>query len=132
MNKRKYEEWNLNRFCTKINTNVIGAASKLFKYFIKKYNPESITSYSMNDFSNGNLYKILGFKQTGFNKVYWYFEPKTLKRYHRSSFTKNNILKYGWRDKKDNTWTELDVMKEYGYFQIYDSGQTKWSWYKIS
>ena len=28
------------RFCNKINTNVIGSASKLFKYFIEKYKPE--------------------------------------------------------------------------------------------
>jgi hypothetical protein len=29
-------EWNINRFCNKLDYNVIGGASKLFKYFLEK------------------------------------------------------------------------------------------------
>jgi hypothetical protein len=31
----KKDEWELNRFCNKLNTNVVGAASKLLSFFIK-------------------------------------------------------------------------------------------------
>ena len=55
--------WTLNRFCNKLNTRVVGGASKLLHHFIKKYNPSSIVSYSHNDISNGNLYKKLGYKE---------------------------------------------------------------------
>ena len=57
--KTKYE---LIRFCNKINTNVIGGASKLFKYFIKNYNPNEIISYADKRWSNGMLYNILNFE----------------------------------------------------------------------
>ena len=121
------QQWELVRFCNKLNTRVIGGASKLLKYFIKTYQPTSIVSFSMNDISDGNLYKMLGFETDGkITHSYWYIDPKTLKRYHRSSFTKQSIVKKGWRDKIDNGWTEKQVMEEQGYFCIYDSGQLKW------
>lgn len=128
--KKHKQQWELVRFCSKIHTRVIGGASKLFNYFVKKYNPESIVSFSMNDISDGGLYTYLGFVNDGSNNSYWYIEPKTLKRYHRTSFTKQAIVKRGWRDKVDSSWTEKQVMEEQGYLRIYDSGQTKWVWSK--
>lgn len=125
--KNHKQQWELVRFCNKLNTRVVGGASKLLKYFIKIYHPTSIVSFSMNDISDGNLYKQLGFKTEGIiTHSYWYIEPGTLKRYHRSSFTKQQIVKRGWKDKVDNTWTEMEAMEEQGYFKIYDSGQMKW------
>ena len=38
--------WHLDRFCNKLNTNVVGGASKLLKYFINQYNPDVIISFS--------------------------------------------------------------------------------------
>lgn len=125
--KNHKQQWELVRFCNKLNTRVVGGASKLLKYFIKIYHPTSIVSFSMNDISDGNLYKQLGFKTDGIiTHSYWYIEPGTLKRYHRSSFTKQQIVKRGWKDKVDNTWTEVGAMEEQGYFKIYDSGQMKY------
>lgn len=125
--KKHNQQWELIRFCNKINTRVVGGASKLLNYFIKTYHPTSIVSFSSNDISDGNLYKKLGFITDGkINNSYWYIEPKTYKRYHRSSFTKREIVKRGWKDEVNNTWTENEAMKERGYFQIYDSGQLKW------
>lgn len=125
--KKHNQQWELIRFCNKLNTRVVGGASKLLKYFIKTYQPTSIISFSSNDISDGNLYKKLGFITDGkINNSYWYIEPKTYKRYHRSSFTKREIVKRGWKDEVNNTWTENEAMKERGYFQIYDSGQLKW------
>lgn len=42
---KKYQ-YELSRFCSKNNCNVIGGASKLFNYFIDNYNPISITFIS--------------------------------------------------------------------------------------
>ena len=125
--KKHKQQWELVRFCNKLNTRVIGGASKLLKYFIKEYNPNSIISFSMNDISDGDLYKKLGFKTDDIiTQSYWYIKPDTMKRYHRSSFTKQAIVKKGWKDKIDNTWTEKETMVEKGFFCIYDSGQLKW------
>ena len=95
--KEHKQEWELVRFCNKLNIRVVGGASKLLKYFIKQYNPKSIVSFSMNDISNGDLYKTLGFvTDDKITQSYWYIDPNTMKRYHRTSFTKQSIVKRGW------------------------------------
>lgn len=120
-------EWHLDRFCSKLNTRVVGGASKLLNYFIKHYDPDTIISFSSNDISNGNLYKQLGFKSDyKYQQSYWYFRPGTLKRDHRSSWSKSEIVRKGIKEKIDDTWTEFEVMEELGFFCIYDSGQFKW------
>ena len=127
--KQHKQQWELVRFCSKLNTRIVGGASKLFNYFIKTYNPISMVSFSMNDISNGNLYNKLGFIKECENISYWYIEPHTDKRYHRASFSKQMIIKKGWKDSKEG-WTEYEVMDEKGYYRIYDAGQTKWIWNK--
>ena len=107
-----------------MNTVVIGGASKLLKHFEKMVNPEIIYSYSSNDISNGNLYKKLDFKEDSISIPYWYVEPKTLNRYHRTSFTKREITRKGMTS--DTKFTESEVMKKYNFLKIYDSGMTKW------
>lgn len=60
--KMPEEEWNLSRFCTKLDTNVVGGASKLLSYFIKNYRPDRIISYADRDWSEGKLYYNLNFE----------------------------------------------------------------------
>ena len=55
-------EYELARFCNKKYTNVIGGASKLLKYFERKYKPKSLLSYANRRWSRGNLYYKLGFE----------------------------------------------------------------------
>ena len=120
-------EWELSRFCTKCNTQIVGGAEKLLKYFIRHYHPLVISSFSSNDISNGNLYKKLGFtSDLKLNESYWYVDSKTYNRYHRSSFTKNNIIKKGLAPNKDN-WTESEAMSSTQYLKIYDTGTIKWT-----
>jgi hypothetical protein len=60
-NKMKIYEWNLSRFCNKLDYNIIGGASKLLKYFIKSIKSKRIISYADRDWSLGELYYKLGF-----------------------------------------------------------------------
>jgi len=60
--KMENNSWNLSRFCSLINTNVVGGASKLLNYFVKKYNPKKIITYADYEWSDGLLYKKLGFE----------------------------------------------------------------------
>ena len=126
INKNEYE---LTRFCTKLNTHITAGATRLLNYFIKKYNPKIITSFSCNDISNGNLYQKLGFIQESISISYWYVAKNTYERFHRSRFTKTEIIRNGllpeeFRDKK---WTESEVTKSMGLFKIFDSGKIKWT-----
>jgi len=86
--KMEVDEWNLSRFCNKLDTSVIGGASKILSYFIKKYKPSRIISYADKDWSNGNLYNKLKFeKMYVTNPDYKYLYKK--KRIHKSSFRKS-------------------------------------------
>ena len=78
-------EWELLRFCNKLNTNVIGGASKLFKYFIKKYNPKEIITYADRSYSNGNLYKQLGFNFLHKTEPNYYYVIDGIRK-HRFGF----------------------------------------------
>lgn len=117
-NINKYE---LLRFCNKLNTSVVGSASKLFKHFVKNYDFSEIITYSNLDISDGNLYKVLGFKEEGHTGInYWWVKNGV--KYHRSNFMKHKLVKGG----ADPNKTENEIMKERGYFKLYGTGNIKW------
>ena len=121
--KSKENSYELLRFCNKLNTNVIGGASKLFKYFIKNYKPVEITSYADRSWSIGNLYEKLEFKFDHKTRPnYYYFKNK--KRFHRFNFRKDQLIKNGAEPNK----TEYEIMTEKGFYRIFDSGNLKFIW----
>lgn len=124
-NTNKKDEWELIRFCNKLYTNVIGGANKLFNYFIKKYSPNSIISYSDNRYFSGNLYKNLGFEYVNKTKISYYYVIKGL-RYHRFNFRKDILIKNGF----DKNKSEHEIMVERGIYRIYDCGNKKWIYNK--
>ena len=102
---------------------MIGGCSKLFSYFVKKYSPNKIISFSSNDISEGELYKRLGFTFDHETIGYWYVD-KNMKRHHRYSFTKKMLVKRGF----DPNLSERQIMSQLNYYRIYDSGQKKWEY----
>lgn len=58
----KSDDMEIIRFCNKLGYQIIGGASKLFKYFTKNYTFNNIVSYAEADISNGKLYEKLGMK----------------------------------------------------------------------
>lgn len=108
-------EWNLNRFCNKLDINVIGGASKLLKHFIKENQPNRIISYSDKDWSTGDLYYKLGFNKISETDVDYKYIIEN-KRVHKSSFRKSNL---------DTELSESNYMFESGIFKIYDCGKMK-------
>ena len=108
----------LTRFSSDINSLVIGGASKLLKYFIKEYKPLEITTYADRRWSQGDLYKTLGFTLNKINRPsYWYV--KNGKRYHKSNFRKEKLSKMGIDIENK---TEEKIMKELKFLRIYDCG----------
>ena len=120
------DEWELYRYCCKGGVQVVGGASKLFKYFINNYHPNSVISFSSNDISDGSLYKVLNFERVKDGLSYWYIKDNI--RYHRYNFTKQKLIKEGY----DPNMTESEIMTNRGFYCIYDTGQTKWKWSKKS
>ena len=121
---RKEDGYELVRFCNKLNTVVIGGASKLLNYFIHTYNPTKIISYSSNDISNGNLYNELGFQKVNESAIaYWYINHNTFQRYHRFNFRKQKLKEMGYNIENQ---TEFQIMNDLPFWRIYDSGTTRW------
>jgi len=90
-NKFQYE---MIRFCSKKYLNVVGGASKLFKYFIRNYDPQSVISYADKRYSDGNLYKILGFEYSHSSAPnYFYYKLGTNVLYPRIKFQKHKLEK---------------------------------------
>ena len=113
--------YELIRFVNKINTCVIGGASKLVTYFIKNNIPEYIISYSDNHISSGNLYEKLGFKFAHIsNPGYWYVINDI--RENRFNWRKSVLVEMGYDKEK----TEFEIMSELGYNKIFNSGNKKW------
>jgi hypothetical protein len=110
-------EWELLRFCNKINHSVIGGASKLFKHFIKNYKPNQLISYADRRWSQGNLYDQLGFNKTH-NSTPNYFYVVNNEREHRFKYRKNLLVEAGFDIKK----TEREIMYDRGIYRIYDCG----------
>ena len=111
-------DYELLRFCNKTNTTVIGGASKLLKYFKKKYTYTSLISYADRRWSEGNLYKNLDFELVSKTKPN-YFYTKGVYRENRFKYRKSEINK-----NKENK-TEREIMSELGYYRIYDAGTLK-------
>ena len=121
--KSQEGSYELLRFCNKLNTTVVGGASKMFKYFLNNYVIKDIISYSLNTHSDGNLYKELGFtlEKSNYPNYFWI---KNKKRYHRFSFRKDKLVKNG----SDIDKTEVEIMYDMGYYRVFDSGSKKWTY----
>jgi hypothetical protein len=122
-NKKK--EFELIRFCNILNSNVVGASSKLFKYFLNNYSENNILSYSDFRLFDGKMYETLGFKKIHLSKPD-YFWCKKLERKHRFNFNKQKLIKDGYDPNK----TEVVIMHERGYYRIWSCGQVRWEYNK--
>lgn len=117
--KSKNNCYELLRFCNKKDISISGGASKLFNYFIQKYKPFKIISYSSCDISSGKLYETLGFKNVGHSETMWY--RKGTKRYNRVNFMKHKIIKV----ESDKNKTEQEIMLGMGYTRIWGCGNLR-------
>jgi hypothetical protein len=119
--KNKDGSYELTRFCNKTFNNVIGGASKLLKYFINKYTPIEIETYSDNLISGGDMYQKLGFEYSHTSKPgYWYVIDE--KREHRFNWRKSKLKKLGG----DMSKSENEIMEGWGFYKIYNAGNKKW------
>lgn len=115
-------EYELLRFCNKLNTNILGGASKLFKYFKDNYNPKEITTYADRCYSNGGLYEQLGFKFIGKTPPNYSYYDRNCNKLNRFNYRKDKLVKQGF----DINKTEFQIMDELGYLRVFNSGNLKY------
>jgi very-short-patch-repair endonuclease len=122
INSKSENKYELLRFCNKLNTDVVDSTSKLFNFFLKKYNPKQTISYSDRSYSNDNLYKQLGFTLDNITKPNYYYIIDGIRMSH-FNFRKNILINDGY----DSNKTEHEIMLERNIYRIYDSGNFKFT-----
>jgi len=119
----KSADYELVRFCNKLNTTVVGGASRLLSNF-KKNVGGAIVSYANRRWSDGGLYDTLGFDYVHTsNPGYQY----TL-NYH-DMMSRIRFQKHKLKDKLelfDENLSEWENMKNNGYDRIWDCGNLKY------
>lgn len=100
------------RFCNKLNTTVVGGASKM----LKNSNIKKCISYCDLRYSSGGLYKSLGMRLLRTTKPNYYYTLDRIHLLHRTNFQKHKISKVG------DSRTEWQIMYDRGYRRIYDCG----------
>jgi hypothetical protein len=113
----------LSRLCFKDGVTVQGGATKLFKYFVewsKSKGYDRILSWSDNTFTEGGIYRILGFELINeYGPDYFYWDMK------------NDCYLSKQSQKKGHTGcpkeiTERNWCYERGLYRIYDCGKKLW------
>lgn len=129
----KAYDWELIRYCS--SAAVVGGAKKLFKAFLKNYQPQSIISYCDRSKFSGTLYSELNFShlRTSSPAKHWH-NPKT-----KQHFTDALVRQQGFSrlvNKKEASEDNLatsdntTLMLEAGFVEVYDCGQATYVWKK--
>ena len=123
-NNNQYE---LIRFSSELNTIVIGGNIRLFNFFIKKYNVQSIISYCNLRYGTDTFYHYAGFSLLYISQPnYFYFHNNDDKIIYSCEMHKlpKNIKPF------DPKLTQWENMKLNGYDRIWDCGNSVYVWNK--
>lgn len=111
--KGKYE-YEVIRGATKLNINVVGGATKIWKYFIDKYNPSSCVYYvDYNYFNGSSVSKIPGMEFIKIQRSYKNYNKITKEVFARNPSKNREIQK---------------LYKENIVYKIYNAGVKVYLW----
>lgn len=127
--REKRNCYDLNRFSTKTEYRLPGIASKIFKYFIRKYNPDRVKSFldrRWNQECFNNVYNSIGFEVEAILPINYSYIMGN-KRFHKFSFRKPIL------SKKYNlplSMTEHEMCQAINAYRIWDCGLVRYVWTK--
>lgn len=129
----KQRQWTLGRYATRIP--VAGAASRLFKAFVKEHNPPSVKSFSDNRWFSGAMYEQLGFDlEADVPPDYQVWSAKLglrPKPHYQRRVLPTRLREHGVEesfDPKTDQRTEAEMTYLMGARRIYDCGKKRWVW----
>lgn len=144
----KNVEWEAIRSCSKKDHVIVGGFTKCDKFFMKKYNPESIISYV--DMATSTGQTELSFNNWEFSHLTkpsatWVKILSTENNKKASTFISDSSIRrlsadrlFGFEpgtvfDRFDNTGREItnkEIMLSQGYIQVFDTGRKVFIWRK--
>lgn len=123
-------DYELARFCSKLNTSVAGGANKLFKYFVENYHPSKVVSFSDVAHTSGKLYEVLGFKRVRQSapSYHWgdIYDDVWLNRVNCQKRFLKKLLNDECIDIENQT--EKQIMESHKFVQVFDCGTIRWEW----
>jgi hypothetical protein len=123
-NKNEFE---LLRYCNKLNVNVIGGASRLFEHFLKDHGEiQEVISFADRRWSVGNLYEKLDFTLVGQTEPAYYYVIDGI-RHNRIEFQKHKLIAEGFSP----DMTEHEIMLSRKIYRIYDCGNLKYRFTRL-
>jgi len=125
----KRYNYELLRFCNKLNISITGGASKLFSKFLKENPKNSVISYANFSLFFGGLYKNLGFEYKHMSSPGYVYEKcnKVISRY---SAQKGKLKKLLGKNNFVQELSETENMINNGFNKIYDSGNLVYEYIK--
>ena len=124
-------EYELIRMCFKSGCRVVGGAERMFKFFITRYNPTSIVTYTDLAKFTGDIYTRLGFESNGLESItepnYIWYDITSKLVLSRYKTQKHKLIAVGIGNESQ---TEDEIMKERDFLKIYDSGNLRLVWEK--
>lgn len=124
----KRVQWEISRFSSELYTSISGGAAKLFSYFIRKFTPESVITYSDRRLFSGKIYASLGMSFQQYTAPAYTYVSPTNALYSRLAFQKHKLSKK--LSVFDPAKTEWQNMQDNGYDRIWDCGHAKFLWTK--
>lgn len=115
-------DWEIIRFCSKLNITVIGGFNKLFKHFVKVHNckENSIITYADLRYGDGNVYLKAGFNFINISPPNYFYTNDFINLFSRQKFQKHKLSNL--LEKFDIDRTEFQNMVDNGWDRIWDCG----------
>lgn len=121
-------QFELMRFCNILGHNVVGGASKLFKFAINKLSATEVMTFSDLRWGTGKLYSKLGFTHKRDNAPSYTYTHCYRTMESRVKYQKKNLEKL--LPIFDASKSEWENMKDNGYDRYWNSGNAVYVWTK--
>jgi hypothetical protein len=105
-----------------------GLAGKLLSYFEANYKPYALLSYADLRWSEGDLYRKLGFNLAATSDPSYYYTCDYRTLVHRATFTRSKI-KRRWNLSEKEEFKERSFMREQGWDWVWDCGVARFEKY---
>lgn len=114
----------LSRYSTIFTRTITGGLGKIISFFSKTYiEYKKIITFADRRYSNGDMYRKLGFTEIGISGPYYWYTRDYKTRIHRFRLRKTRLKM--WDVCYDKSWTERQLAVANGYVRIWDCGQIK-------
>lgn len=123
-------QWELLRFASLRGYTIIGGASKLFTYFSKECNPQSVLSFCSLDVSNGKIYPTLGFHEVRITyPTYRWVNARDASE----SYSWKTVLDLGvdnlFHTQYGKDKSNIEAMLDLGFVRVYNAGNLVYTWH---